>query len=117
MPFVPVARAADIPVGKGRFVEHDAVPVAVFNMGRDRFCAVSALCPHEDGPLADGWLEADAVVCPWHGFDFDVTTGACREIFFISPARIRPGPISTNCWAPSRIRRSIDACQRTGRVN
>ena len=32
----------------------------------------------EDGPLAEGWLEGTSVVCPWHGFDFDLTTGACR---------------------------------------
>lgn len=78
MPFVAVARATDIPLGKGRLVEHCAIPVAVFNAGPGRFCAVSALCPHEDGPLADGWLEGDTVVCPWHGFDFDVATGTCR---------------------------------------
>jgi nitrite reductase/ring-hydroxylating ferredoxin subunit len=78
MPFVAVARTTEIPVGKGRFVDTGAVAVAVFNAGRGRFCAVSALCPHEDGPLAEGWLEGDTVVCPWHGFDFDVATGACR---------------------------------------
>jgi nitrite reductase (NADH) small subunit len=78
MPFVRVARTSDIPVGKGCFVESCAIPVAVFNAGQGRFRAVSALCPHEDGPLADGWLEGDAVVCPWHGFDFDLATGACR---------------------------------------
>lgn len=78
MRFVPVARATEIPVGKGRLVDHGAVAVAVFNAGQGRFCAVSALCPHEDGPLSEGWLEGDAVVCPWHGFDFDLATGACR---------------------------------------
>jgi nitrite reductase/ring-hydroxylating ferredoxin subunit len=78
MPFVPVARASEIPVGKGRFVDGGSIAVAVFNAGAGRFCAVSALCPHEDGPLAEGWLEGDTVVCPWHGFDFDVATGACR---------------------------------------
>ena len=78
MPFDGVARASEIPVGKGRLIDSDAMPVAVFNTGEGRFCAVSALCPHEDGPLADGWLEGDAVVCPWHGFDFDLATGACR---------------------------------------
>jgi nitrite reductase/ring-hydroxylating ferredoxin subunit len=78
MRFVPVARASEIPVGKGRFVEHGALGLAVFNTGDGRFCAVSALCPHEDGPLADGWLEGDTVVCPWHGYDFDRATGACR---------------------------------------
>ena len=89
MPFVRVARVTDIPVGKGRFVDHPGVPVAVFNAGGGRFHAVSALCPHEDGPLAEGWLEAGAVVCPWHGFDFDVTTGACRASDGLSVAVYR----------------------------
>jgi nitrite reductase (NADH) small subunit len=78
MPFVRVVRATEIPVGKGRFVDNGSIAVAVFNAGRGRFYAVSAMCPHEDGPLAEGWLEGDTVVCPWHGFDFDVATGACR---------------------------------------
>jgi nitrite reductase/ring-hydroxylating ferredoxin subunit len=78
MPFLRAARASDIPIGKGCLVEGSAIPVAVFNAGQGRFYAVSALCPHEDGPLADGWLEAGTVVCPWHGFDFDVASGACR---------------------------------------
>jgi nitrite reductase (NADH) small subunit len=78
MAFVRVARTTDIPAGKGCLVESSAIPVAVFNAGQGRFYAVSALCPHEDGPLADGWLEGDTVVCPWHGFDFDVASGACR---------------------------------------
>jgi nitrite reductase/ring-hydroxylating ferredoxin subunit len=97
MPFVAVARAAEIPVGKARFVEHAAVPVAVFNAGGGRFYAVSALCPHEDGPLAEGWLEGDTVVCPWHGFDFDVATGACHVAEDLSigvyPTRVSNGVV------------------------
>jgi nitrite reductase/ring-hydroxylating ferredoxin subunit len=78
MAFVPVVRAAEIAVGKGRLVEAGTVSLAVFNGGAGRFYAVSALCPHEDGPLADGWLEGETVVCPWHGFDFDLSNGECR---------------------------------------
>jgi len=78
MAFVRVARGDDIPSGRGRLVEAGAHTLAVFNGGDGRFYAVSALCPHEDGPLADGWIEGDAVVCPWHGFDFDLATGQCR---------------------------------------
>ena len=93
MAFVPVARAADIPVGQGTFVEHDGLAVAVFNAGGGRFYATGAICPHEDGPLSEGWVEADTVVCPWHGFDFDVTTGQCRvEPEFsvpVYPVRVR----------------------------
>jgi nitrite reductase (NADH) small subunit len=78
MAFVKVARLDEIPVGRGLLVEHNGCAMAVFNAGQGRFYACGAACPHEDGPLADGWLEGDVVVCPWHGFDFDLATGSCR---------------------------------------
>jgi nitrite reductase/ring-hydroxylating ferredoxin subunit len=93
MAFVAVARASEIPVGQGTFVEHAGFPVAVFNAGGGRFYATGPICPHEDGPLSEGWLEGDAVICPWHGFDFDLATGACRVDPDLSvpvyPARVR----------------------------
>ena len=33
-------------------------------------------CPHEGGPLGEGVLEDGKVVCPWHGYAFDLNTGA-----------------------------------------
>jgi nitrite reductase/ring-hydroxylating ferredoxin subunit len=78
MPFVKVAAVSDIPVGHGTLLDANGVTFALFNAGGGRFHATSPLCPHEDGPLAEGWLEGDAVVCPWHGFDFELTTGHCR---------------------------------------
>jgi nitrite reductase (NADH) small subunit len=78
MAFVKVATVADIPVGQGTLVDVNGVTVAVFNGGGGRFHATSPVCPHEDGPLAEGWLEGDVVVCPWHGFDFELNTGRCR---------------------------------------
>ena len=77
MAFVKVANTTDIPEGHGTHVDHHGVTLAVFNAGGGRFYACSAVCPHEAGPLADGWIEGSAVVCPWHGFDFDLTTGRC----------------------------------------
>jgi nitrite reductase (NADH) small subunit len=78
MAYIVVARAGDIPVGQGTFVEHGGLALAVFNAGDGRFYATGPICPHEDGPLSEGWVEAGAVVCPWHGFDFDLVTGQCR---------------------------------------
>ena len=37
--------------------------------------AVDNICPHRDGPLGQGWIEGTAVVCPWHSWAFDLTTG------------------------------------------
>jgi nitrite reductase (NADH) small subunit len=36
-------------------------------------------CPHEGGPLGEGELEDGKVVCPWHGYGFDLNTGASDD--------------------------------------
>jgi nitrite reductase (NADH) small subunit len=76
--WIRVARVNEIPEGRGVLVEHQGFTAAVFNRGGGRFAACGATCPHEEGPLAEGWLEHDAVVCPWHGYDYDLLTGQCR---------------------------------------
>ena len=77
MGFVAVARADEIPAGHGAFVERNGLALAVFNAGEGRFYATGPICPHEDGPLSEGWIEGGAAICPWHGFDFDLATGLC----------------------------------------
>ena len=100
MAFVKVANASDIPVGHGSLVEANGRAVAVFNAGAGRFYATSPVCPHEDGPLAEGWIEGDAIVCPWHGFDFDLGTGRCRVdadlAIGVYPARVRNGAVEVD---------------------
>ena len=92
MAFVPVVKVADVPVGRGTLVEVHGLALAVFNAGGGRFHACGAVCPHEDGPLADGWIEADAAICPWHGFDYDLASGLCRAepalAVAVYPARV-----------------------------
>jgi nitrite reductase/ring-hydroxylating ferredoxin subunit/uncharacterized membrane protein len=41
-------------------------------------CAFDDRCRHRGGPLADGVLACGTVTCPWHGSQFDVTTGAVK---------------------------------------
>ena len=35
-------------------------------------------CPHRQGPLGQGWVEGNTVVCPWHAWSFDVRSGQCE---------------------------------------
>ena len=54
----------------------NGVDIAIFNAG-GKLCAVDNTCPHRGGPLADGALSGTTVACPWHAWEYDVTTGAC----------------------------------------
>jgi nitrite reductase/ring-hydroxylating ferredoxin subunit len=39
--------------------------------------AVAGVCPHEDVALADGALRRGSIICPGHGYAFDLATGRC----------------------------------------
>ena len=41
----------------------------------DEFSAVSGVCNHVGGPLGDGRLDGDYIVCPWHNWKFHCKTG------------------------------------------
>ncbi|HKR64387.1 MAG TPA: Rieske 2Fe-2S domain-containing protein [Thermoanaerobaculia bacterium] len=60
-------------------------PVQSFITGRTKlaitfrdgaFGVISGVCNHVGGPLGDGRLDGDYVVCPWHNWKFHRTTGA-----------------------------------------
>jgi nitrite reductase (NADH) small subunit len=68
----------DIPLGEGRVYAVDGEMVAVFRLRDGSLRAVSAVCPHRGGPLADGQIDRTVVVCPLHQHVFDLTTGCSR---------------------------------------
>ena len=74
MPAHKVAAVSEIPVGEGRCVEVEGHAIAVFNVGGN-FHAIDNSCPHRGGPLADGPVSGTMVTCPWHGWQFDCTSG------------------------------------------
>ncbi|HKW93035.1 MAG TPA: Rieske 2Fe-2S domain-containing protein [Methylomirabilota bacterium] len=75
MASVRVAKAADVPPGEGRVVQAGTRSVALFNVD-GAYHAIDNECPHRGGPLGDGDLDGRLAVCPWHGWRWDVTTGA-----------------------------------------
>jgi nitrite reductase (NADH) small subunit len=72
--FVPVAQVDQIPPGTAKAFAVGDYEVAVFNVG-GTFYAIENTCPHQGGPLVDGWLEGAIVTCPWHAWCFDVRNG------------------------------------------
>ena len=72
---VKVAAVNELPVGQGRVVEAEGRTLALFNVD-GTFYAIDNTCPHRGGPLGEGDLEGRIVLCPWHAWRWDVTTGA-----------------------------------------
>lgn len=81
--WVRIARSSECPPGS--VVERVAADrvIALANVG-GAYYALDGVCPHQGGPLGQGTLEGPILTCPWHGWQFDVTTGAnqlnCRIV-------------------------------------
>ena len=59
----------------GKLVEVGGHRIAVFNVGGSHY-AIENTCPHRGGPLAEGMMAGEEVICPWHGSRFNVKTGS-----------------------------------------
>lgn len=97
MPEIYVAEAGDMPEGQRVLVEHGSNQIGVIR-AKGGLHAFLNICPHQGGPVCEGRLVhrveevigADKtyqgmrfndddlhIVCPWHGWEFNVETGAC----------------------------------------
>ena len=64
-----------IPIGEGRAIGVDGQQIAVFRLRSGAVHAVSAVCPHRGGPIADGQIDGSIVLCPLHLNAFELSTG------------------------------------------
>jgi len=87
--WVDVARVDEFPPGQRRIVNADDVLIAVFNLD-GQFYAIEDVCTHDGGPLAEGEVEGDQVICPRHGARFCIKTGEPLTPPAYEPATIFP---------------------------
>ncbi len=89
-----VGLVGDFPPGTHKVVRVRNMDIGIFNVG-GTFYALLNVCPHQYGPLCSGpvggqmicnaatewrfqWVRSGEIVtCPWHGLEFDLTTGQC----------------------------------------
>ena len=96
MPEIFVDKIAQFADGERRIVSHDGCEIGVFHW-EGRFYAYENLCLHQGGPACEGVMmhQVEDVlgpdrtwhgqrfgkdmhfVCPWHGYEYDLKTGAC----------------------------------------
>ena len=73
-----IASRREIADGTGKVVELAGKKIALFNVG-GKFYAIDNECKHRKGPLGEGTLDGATVTCPWHGWEYDVTTGTSLD--------------------------------------
>jgi 3-phenylpropionate/trans-cinnamate dioxygenase ferredoxin subunit len=85
--FIKVATTSELAPGRKMLVDYDGAPVGLFNID-GQFYALEDVCTHDGGPLVEGELHGDVIVCPRHGARFDVKTGAVRTLPAYGPVPI-----------------------------
>jgi nitrite reductase (NADH) small subunit len=93
----------EFPVGRFRIVTADGIEIGVVRLASGAIHAVRNRCPHKGAPVCKGILggtwppskvgeleferEGEVLVCPWHGYEFDLNTGL--ELYQERPTRLR----------------------------
>jgi nitrite reductase/ring-hydroxylating ferredoxin subunit len=104
----PVGPVETFTTGKFVVTTVNDTEIGIVRLASDEFRAVRNWCPHKGAPICRGivggtWppsppgeLAYDragkVLVCPWHGFEYDLDTG--RELFQAVPTRLRLYPVS-----------------------
>lgn len=85
-----VGTLQDIPSDTGIEVTVGGRVIALFKVGEEVH-AIDGICAHAGGPLAKGAVSGRIVTCPWHGWQYDVSTGAhcltpaiCQQSFEVT---------------------------------
>ena len=98
-----IARADEFPPGTRRIVDIDGRSIGVFNVD-GTYYALRNSCPHQGAALCNGTVlgsvtspgpgeyhydaERKLLSCPWHNWEFDMTTG--QSWFDPVKTRVRP---------------------------
>ena len=90
--YVKVAQRNELDENAGKLVQAAGKDIALIRAG-DSFFAIDNECSHVGGPLCEGTVSGDEVVCPWHAARFNLTTGKAMA----GPARN-----NLNCY-PVRV--------------
>jgi nitrite reductase (NADH) small subunit len=94
--FVAVAQVADLAPGQAVRVLSGERELALFHLA-GRYYAVDNACPHQGGPLCEGWTQGTSVTCPWHAWTFDLETGTLGEddepVLDVYEVRVEDGQI------------------------
>jgi 3-phenylpropionate/trans-cinnamate dioxygenase ferredoxin component len=93
--YVRVGKASDVPSGRAEVFDVEDRKIAVFRL-EDAFYAIEDICTHDGGPLAEGEIEDDQVICPRHGARFNIKTGLALTMPAVTPVESYPVRVEGN---------------------
>lgn len=71
---IKAGKKSEIGEGSPKIIEAAGKQIAVINSG-GKFYAILNVCAHEGGPVGEGFVTGDAIMCPWHAWEYDLKTG------------------------------------------
>ena len=77
--FLDIAPAGELPEGESLFIEVEGRSIVIFNLA-GKFYAIGDVCSHDNGPVGDGEIEENEIICPRHGARFDIRTGKATSL-------------------------------------
>jgi nitrite reductase (NADH) small subunit len=79
MPYVKLTTESELPGdGEAKEFELGDRVICVANVN-GTITAMDNVCLHMGGPLGQGFIEGDKIVCPWHGWEYDLKTGVVSD--------------------------------------
>ncbi|MBI2422556.1 MAG: Rieske (2Fe-2S) protein [Candidatus Hydrogenedentes bacterium] len=75
--YVKIAKVSDFDRINMKSFRLLARPVGVFKEPDGTFYAMEVGCKHENADLTQGRVQGNIVTCPWHGWRYNLKTGAC----------------------------------------
>ena len=85
----------DIPIGTTLCCVLNGIKIAVCNVD-GTFYAIEDVCTHDGGALDQGTLQGNIIICPRHGANFDVITGAALSMPAVVPVKTFPVEIESD---------------------
>jgi 3-phenylpropionate/trans-cinnamate dioxygenase ferredoxin component len=95
--FLKIAPADQLPDGERLFIDVEGKSIVIFNLAGQLF-AIGDVCSHDNGPVGDGEIEENEIICPRHGARFDIRTGKATSLPAVVdipayPVRVEDGMI------------------------
>lgn len=93
MAYLKICKDAEVTEGRVKTVttRHGRVGLTRVN---GQVCAFEDICTHDDGPLAEGELDGEEIICPRHGARFNMRTGQATKMPATEDIEVYPTRLS-----------------------